>query len=739
MKNKYFNIIKNLPIRFKFLLSYCAIFIIAISFGSLITYALFYNTIEAHIESELKNTTATILNMVKTSANVSIKNHLRAVAEKNKEIAAFYYSQYEKGIISEHEAKKRASEVLLCQTIGKTGYIYCLDSKGICVLHPQEAVVGVDYSDRAFVQEQKSKKYGYIEYDWKNPGEDHFRPKAVYMSYFEPWDWIISVSSYREDFINLVNVEDFRDSILSVRFGKTGYSFVIDPQGNLIIHPKTEGVNYYHTADAQGRHFVQEVCRRKNGKIIYSWKNPGEDKYREKIAIFNFIPEFNWIVESSGYTDEFYAPLKIMKRLIIAGALITLMLVLPITFSLSAAITNPLKKLMKLFETGITGDFTVRAKKSSDDEVGQLAAYFNLFMQRLETYSRDLENAVKMHKKTTEALRLSEEMFSKAFRSSPNGIIITTLKDGRFINVNNGFLNATGYSRMEITGKTFQELRILPYQDERLDILDMLEHQGRLGKHEIVFKTKSGELRLGIISAEIIEIWDEPCMLSNIVDVTESRRLEKEIMDISDRERRKIGQNLHDDLCPHLIGIEGFVRVMKKKLDIISPEKAKKAETVQKLIQEAIDKARRLARGLCPVYLVEHGLESSLTELAENIEKVFGISCKFKSKGQVKFQDNIIATHVFYIAQEAANNAARHSRAGEIMIEISENINKINMRIIDNGTGLPESTTSRGMGLNIMKYRAKMIGGILEIKSGPDRGTCIHLALKNDMIPEIFV
>lgn len=734
MSYKYLNIIKNFPIRYKFLLSYCTIFIMAISLGSLSSYALFHDAIEANIESELKNTTAMILNMVKTSANVSIKNYLRAVAEKNREIVEYYYGRYKKGIITEQEARKRASEVLLCQTIGKNGYIYCLDSKGICVLHPQDANVGVDYSDFAFVREQKSKKTGYVEYDWKNPGEENFRPKALYMTYFEPWDWIISVSSYREDFSGLVNVKDFRDSILSIRFGKTGYSFVIDTQGNLIIHPKTEGENYFNTADAQGRFVVQEVCKRKNGKIIYTWKNPGEEKPRNKIAIFNYIPEFNWIVESSGYIDEFHEPLKAMSNLMIVGALITLLLVLPITFSLSSTITNPLKNLMKLFEKGTAGDLTIRAVKRSDDEVGQLAEYFNMFMQRLETYSRELENAVKNHNKTIDALCLSEEMFSKAFRSSPNGIIITTLKDGRFIDANNSFLNTTGFNRHEITGKTLQELRILPLQDQRLNILDMLENRDRLRRYEIVFQTKSGHSRLGILSAEIIELRDEPCMLSNIVDVTESRRLEKEIMGISDRERRKIGQNLHDDLCPHLIGIEGLVRVMKKKINKVSPENAKTAEIVQKLIQEAIDKSRRLARGLCPVYLVEHGLESSLTELADNIKTVFGISCDFICKGRILFHDNAAATHVFYIAQEAVNNAVKHSRAEGIVIEIIENINKINMRIIDNGIGIPGENKSDGMGLSIMKYRAKMIGGTLEIKSNTDKGTCVHLCLGNDMV-----
>ena len=153
------------------------------------------------------------------------------------------------------------------------------------------------------------------------------------------------------------------------------------------------------------------------------------------------------------------------------------------------------------------------------------------------------------------------------------------------------------------------------------------------------------------------------------------------------------------------------------------------ADRVLKLIQEAIDKSRHLSRGLCPVYLVEHGIESSLRELSDNIKTMFAISCDFKCKGQILFNDNATATHVFYIALEAVNNAVKHSRTNKITIELFKNINKINMRIIDNGIGISENLTSQGMGLNIMKYRAKMIGGNLEIKPRQDGGTCVLLCL----------
>jgi signal transduction histidine kinase len=104
------------------------------------------------------------------------------------------------------------------------------------------------------------------------------------MTYFKPWDWIISISSYRDEFKDLVNVSDFRDSILALKFGKTGYSYVLDSKGNVIVHPVLQG-SVYDVTDAKGWTFVRDIVAKKQGKIVYSWKNPGEEAYREKLVI----------------------------------------------------------------------------------------------------------------------------------------------------------------------------------------------------------------------------------------------------------------------------------------------------------------------------------------------------------------------------------------------------------------------------------------------------------------------
>jgi len=142
---------KNLQIRFKLMVGYTLIFIIATLAGDTAVYFQVKSTIEVNIESELKNTTETILNMVKTAANTSIKNHLRAVAEKNKQILETIYQEYQQGGMTEKEAKTLAKKILLGQTIGKTGYIYCVRSDGIAPIHPRPGVAGKNFIDQWFV------------------------------------------------------------------------------------------------------------------------------------------------------------------------------------------------------------------------------------------------------------------------------------------------------------------------------------------------------------------------------------------------------------------------------------------------------------------------------------------------------------------------------------------------------------------------------------------------------------
>jgi len=463
---------RNLRIRYKLLIGYSAVFFLCLSLGSWALYSVVRSSIEASIESELQNTTTTILNMVRTSAATSIKNHLRAVAEKNLEIANHFHREALAGNLSMAEARRRVSDIFLSQTIGQTGDIDCLQSNGVIAVHPKQALLGEDLSRHAFIREQKQRKEGYLEYEWMNPGETGTRPKALFMTYFAPWDWIISVSSYREEFHELVNVDDFRDSILSLKFGQTGYSYIIDAKGNMVLHPRVSG-NYLQARDREGRQFVQEMLQRQSGKIIYSWENPGEEDPREKLVIFNYLPEYQWIVASSSYLDEFYAPLTTLRQLILGIVAISFILMLPLTLRISASITNPLQALMRHFSSGAAGDHQIRMDVRSQDEIGQLGLYFNQFMERLEIYSANLETEIRERLKAEAAIRQSEAKYRELVENA-NSIILRLDSTGRITFFNEFAQKFFGYGEADILGKGIVGTLIPPAARDGRDQSDLI-------------------------------------------------------------------------------------------------------------------------------------------------------------------------------------------------------------------------------------------------------------------------
>jgi len=716
--------VKNKPIGLKMFYTYSLIVLVAVLLVGMSVYIIASRTIKENIESELSSATTAILNMVETTAQASIKNYLRAVAEKNLEIVSLYYEDVQKGRISEEVAKSRIREVMLSQAIGDTGYIYCLDSEGIAVMHPDPLVEGVDFSHFDFIQKQMQRKEGYLEYEWKNPGEAHPRPKALYMTYFEPWDWIISVSSYRSEFSRLINISDFKDSILSQTFGSTGYSYILESDGDIVIHPHLSG-NLWNARDANGYYLVRHQCETKSGKLFYSWRNPGEERFREKLVIYNYIPAYDWIVSSTGYLDEFYKPLKLVRNVVAATIVIILLLLLPVTFAIARGITRPLHQLERKLSLGAAGNFTGRMEMETRDEIGNLAAYFNQFMDRLESSSRKIRAEIEERRKT-------EELFSKAFHSSPSGMFIANLKTRRLIDANPRFLDFIGCSHEAVAGKSLRSLSMFQHSEAFGQIIDLLKQESGVRDMDVESTDARGQLRLGTMNAELVYIWGEQCMLCSVDDQTETKRLEREIIDISERERLQLGQYLHDDLCSHLLGIEVMQKVLRQRLAESGYSDLSAVDKVRDLVQEAIDKTGRISRGLCPTYIAEQELELTLKELCRDIEQIYGVSCRLRHEDNALVPDPATATHMFYIAREAAYNAIKHGKARNIRLCLDTQGEVGELQIHDDGCGFPERIQSRGMGIRIMHYRARRIGAALTIQREEPSGTRVTIRFNLD-------
>jgi signal transduction histidine kinase len=225
------------------------------------------------------------------------------------------------------------------------------------------------------------------------------------------------------------------------------------------------------------------------------------------------------------------------------------------------------------------------------------------------------------------------------------------------------------------------------------------------------------------------------CRFAGIArDITERKELEREVLGISERERQRIGQDLHDDLCQQLVGLEFLSQALQQQLSG-RPEASKAAE-IARLIRGAIDHTRRLARGLAPVDLEAEGLVPALRGLARRASKSFGLKCSVLCPESIPIPDLSVSTHLYRIAQEAVTNSVKHGQARRIQIRLAATDARVCLSIHDNGSGLARGWRQRrGMGLRIMQYRASTLGGTCVIQPEPNGGTTLRCTIPMS-IPE---
>ena len=207
-------------------------------------------------------------------------------------------------------------------------------------------------------------------------------------------------------------------------------------------------------------------------------------------------------------------------------------------------------------------------------------------------------------------------------------------------------------------------------------------------------------------------------------DITERKRLEQEILEISNKEQQRIGHDLHDGVCQQLAAISYRIHGLARRLQDKAPAESTEAECISDLISESLNQTRGVARGLFPVRLEENGLVSALEELAAVTGNRFKINCAFVCEAPPPPIDNSVALHVYYIAHEAVLNAARHSQAGNIAIKLAPGPGRLVLTVKDDGSGFqPAETRRAGMGIAVMGYRARVIGANLDLKTNPGHGT----------------
>lgn len=216
-------------------------------------------------------------------------------------------------------------------------------------------------------------------------------------------------------------------------------------------------------------------------------------------------------------------------------------------------------------------------------------------------------------------------------------------------------------------------------------------------------------------------------------EVKERLKLENHILEIRETEQARIGQDIHDGLCQHLVATAFSTSMLQRKLEERDSREVADAAKIVGLIDDAITQARDVAKGLYPVRLDEAGLETALLALANGASKRAGLRCSVNVAEVPSALSEGTAVQLYRIAQEAVNNTLKHSDATELDIEFESALGSFDLRVRDNGKGMREGARSEeGMGLHIMEYRAKAIGAKLEIAPNNGRGVTVRCVSNHD-------
>jgi len=346
------------------------------------------------------------------------------------------------------------------------------------------------------------------------------------------------------------------------------------------------------------------------------------------------------------------------------------------------------------------------------------------------SHKNDLHSMIEMalyrHKMELKAKK-NEELLSITLRSISDAVIGADL-EGTIISWNSGAQQIFGYHEEEVLGRNISILTPPFYPNELPDVFDHICKHEEVDHYETVRQRRDGKIvNVSIKVNPILSSLNKVTGVSLIArDITSKKRLELEILETSERERRRIGKDLHDSLGQNLTGISLQLKILEnmlreKKLD----EEVGTACRIEKMIAESIKQTRSLAKNLLTVTLQSQGLSVALKELALHSESLYSIKVDCVTRVREEIADEVMATQLYHIAQEALTNASRHSNAAHVKIELEEDESEYILRINDDGLGFSEVESSAGLGLRIMEYRSNIINGRLSIMSHEKKGTTV--------------
>lgn len=464
--------------------------------------------LEDRYNQELSQTTDLIREIVRTYVDSSVSNFLISKADTVKRFAEYEYNRYLKGDIKEAEAYKNVEKLILDPSFGKigeTGYLAGVNGKGILIIHPKSP--GADASGYDFMRRATAMKEGYIEYMWKNPGEEAERAKAGGMAYFKPWDLIIWASSYKSEFHSLINLDDLEEKILSLTIGKSGYAFVMKTDGTLIIHPAMKGENLYDAQDTEGRYYIREMIETKTGVITY--RMPDDSRNEAAITHYEYFADMDLIIASKVYLSDIYGLLNLIRNIsliIIAAALVIANLLVALIIS---RLMKPVSRMREIAREVAGGNLLKRVEVTTKDEIAQVSGNFNNLIDTMENIVRRLKGSSSDLFVSVQELSVSSQEITSTSNQQAAAVkeIVSTMEDSdqlsKSIAVRINEVTKISNDTKEVVEKGFGRVR---------NSLDKMEE----------IKASNAETIKGIkyLGEKIESIWDIVKIINGIADQT---------------------------------------------------------------------------------------------------------------------------------------------------------------------------------------------------------------------------
>jgi PAS domain S-box-containing protein len=314
-----------------------------------------------------------------------------------------------------------------------------------------------------------------------------------------------------------------------------------------------------------------------------------------------------------------------------------------------------------------------------------------------------------------------EELFENA-----NDMVFTSDLNGRITSINKTGERLLQHPREVILTKNLVELLAEDQREAARQWFKQVIQGAELPPAEWEFMNALGQhLRLEVNARPVGQAGKNAEVESVARDITERKRLEREILEISNREQRRIGHDLHDGVCQQLAAIAYRIDIMADQLQEKGLAESSEMERIGSLVNETITQTRAVARGLFPVQLEENSLVSAIEEFVASVKNLFKTQCQFSCDEPLLTVENTVSLHLYYIIQEAVLNAVKHGKATSIAISIVRDNDRFVLTIRDDGMGFQALGSSTGMGIRIMRYRASVIGTTLDLKSSPGQGTQI--------------